>query len=598
MKVKIAWLLFIAAGIGVGLALASKRDARPPGSFSGRLLLASEYRLEIAPALARKDSFAIDFSVAVPPAHKFQRHLCLLSANREFNLKTTPLQRWALRGDTLMVLSEVKLTLSARADSSQPLVLKFDFVNLDADPNVRGTATLLVSAKPNLHAAAPTPAPVAAPAEAAVPDTGASAGASTPLTKNGTAQKDTVTAQTSTVPDSAAAQAQVHQNLDTIAETVPEDEHEQLWVPIAFLLLGIALIALFSLVTKTKSRDSIDKTRSRLETMVVPVNHQAPVPASNLAPAAKAESAEAGSAIKSFATVTGEGVRELLRDKENLPVTQAAAAPIDLFADDLGASGRPATPAGLQTALHKLRNITAETQKVLAVQYQALDQFARHTEIVRGFLLENPAPQESATAGAEAPASESQRNGHDRAAEEGMPAEISLRVLPAEEKGYNFEEVASAIDVLIAASEAKPLVAPAAAMSHKIESLRRIGNGLQQLAGICRALALSAPLAGVENLARKVQDLQTSCEAWRSDRSVKLSFSLPRTSPAGTPARREIVDAIVDSLHETRKIAVQGPIYFERRVTQLLEYDLPKLRQQLKEIENEEMRRVWDGMGL
>ncbi|MGH7493239.1 MAG: hypothetical protein ACREOO_12730 [bacterium] len=605
MKTRVAWLLLIAAGIGVGLALASKRDTRTPPDgraaltpFGGELVLSDGQRLEIALAPAQKDSFAVEFRVAVSPAQKFQRHRCLISGNSKYILKTTPLRRWALQGDTLMVLSEISLTLRAHADSSKPLVLKLDFVNLDAHPEVRGTATLTVAAAPGLRGPTPAPATVVTAAKSTQPDTAAEGSVAGAKTKSEAAPRDTTVAHDQAGVDGASAQTQLDQALEKkSAEHALQEGQEQLWVPIAFLLLGIALIALLSIVTKVKSREARTQARSRLKPLVVPAPHREPGAGGGLTPEAPAGKAEAGAAAKSPAVARGGSVRELLREHENLPVAQTMAPPIDLFAEDLDTSGGLVAPASLQTAMHKLRNITTDTQKALAVQCQALEQFARHTESVRGFLLEGAAPQENATVSGTAPrASKPLRNGHGQASEEGKPAELSLRVVPAEEQGDNFEEVASAIDVLIAASEAKPLVAPAAAMSQKIDSLRRIGSGLQDLAGICRALALAAPLADVENLARKVQDLQMSCEAWKLDQSVKLSFSLPRSSQTRTPARREIVDAIVDSLHETRKIAVQGPIYFERRLTQLVEYDLPKLRQQFKEIENEEMRRLWEEM--
>src|SRR5262245_52863019 len=117
MKTRITGLLFFAV-IALSWAAISKREAR-------RLVLAPEQKLEIAAASAPADSFAVAFTVAVPPAQKFQRHRCVISGNRAFFLKTAPQRRWALRGDTLMVLSEIDLTLQARADAAQPLVLKF-----------------------------------------------------------------------------------------------------------------------------------------------------------------------------------------------------------------------------------------------------------------------------------------------------------------------------------------------------------------------------------------------------------------------------------------------------------------------------------------
>src|SRR5262245_4888674 len=114
MKTWVAWLLCIAAGLGVGLALASRYEARSPHGgksaltpFSGNLVLSDGKRLEIVLAPAQKDSFTVEFRVAVSPAQKSQRHRCLLSGNRKYDLSTSPMRRWALQGDTLMVLSEI-----------------------------------------------------------------------------------------------------------------------------------------------------------------------------------------------------------------------------------------------------------------------------------------------------------------------------------------------------------------------------------------------------------------------------------------------------------------------------------------------------------
>ncbi len=599
MKTRIVWLFLLFAVLGMGLAAETKRETKRAPS---RLMLAPNQRLEMAATFVQQDSFTIAFAVTVPAAQKFQRHRCVIAANRKFVLHTAPAQRWALRGDTLMVLSEIQLTLRAKAEPSQPFEMKFDFVNLDAKPNTGGTAVLATAAKmaaPVRTVVEKSSTPALAPAKLTAPDTTAKIRPAHASTKNDGTKKDTSAAQTDVASGSMRTKATAAPEPYPRAEN--NDEEGRLWIPIAFLLLGIALIALLSVVSRTKKRPAKERTNSRIEPMASFTGHaktamvsekketaaETPRPATWATPVSKSEA----TTFSSFTPAREESVSEMFRAKEMMLVIPAVPA-LDLFADERMPL---VTPASFQTALHKLRDLTTETQKALAVQFQALEQFSRQTENVRGFLLENsPAAEKDSGAGA---SSAPHQNGHGRAGGEANPAGLSLRVFPADEKGESVEELASAIDGLIAASATKPLTAPAMAMAQKIESLRRIGRGLQELAGICRALSLAAPLANVEILLRKVLDLQVSCEAWQADQSVKLSFSLPRPAHAGAPARREIVESIVDSLYETRKIAVQGPIYFERRVTQLLEYDLPKLRQQFKEIENEEMRRVWEGWG-
>lgn len=519
---------------------AAKQQASAQGPVQNRLQLSAQQRLEVTVASAPHDSLAVDFTVAVPAAHKFQRHRCLLSGNRKFILKTAPMQRWALRGDTLMVLSEIPLSLRAPERPGEPFVLKFDFVNLDATPPGGGVATLIANTsggKGNMPlptgtasftATTRTEKDAAAAAPAAQPDSANKAAHSMP--PNAAAKLDTVTVSSFEIADSTVAQEEARAREE--ANTAPGDS--LIWMLIALLLLGIALAALLSVAGKTNSQTHAagERPRPAVTPMAMPVvNHT-----------------RATAGIDSVAT---PGSSTESREKAEPPCAGAEETVHDAVREQKGA---PAAPA--------------------------LDLFA---------------PEHVASA---APPAEPHRNGHGEADAEQQPAQISLRVLPAEETGDGFEEVASAIDVLIAASSTKPPAAPAAALLLKIDSLRRINNGLQALAAICRSQSWAAPLAGVEGLGRKVLDLQASCEAWLADQSLKLSLALPRSSPAGPPQRREIVEAIVNSLYETRKIAVQGPLYFERRVKQLLEFDLPKLRQQLADIENEEMRKVWEEMGV
>ena len=602
MKTRIAFSFIVAAAVGIGWSAVAKQEAK-------RLVLAQQQRLELAPATMNRDSLSVDFTVAVAGAQKYKRHRCVISANRTYVLKTAPLQRWALRGDTLMVLSEVDLSLRVPAKEAHTFEMKFEFVNLDAAGG-RGVATLIVTGPQSKPAAAGAKTE---PQDRLTPPSSAVESETSAKAASATATKDSDAAKMLAASDSATAAGQSQPGLETIAKKAEEQGRGLLWVLFALLLLGVALIALLHVAGKFKARTFNKETRTRSNPMAVPPADRSKAismaekatllerqrPGSREASVEKLEP-------KSAATFHPSAHEEIVSAKPEANADRAvspAEAEIDLFAENLTAPESAAAPAALQTALDRLRDLASETQKALAVQSQALERFSQHTENMRGLLLEKPTGAKISSPNDSATATRSGQNGHGLSASGPQAAEPPLRVLAAEQKSENVEELASAIDSLIAASATKPLAAPAAVITQKIDSLRRIAGGLQELIKVCRTQSLSEPLAQVDGLARKVLDLQLSYETWLADQSVKLSFSLPRLAQTEAPdagraaqTRREIVEALINNLDETRKIAVQGPIYFARRVTQLHEYDLPKLRYQLKEVENDEMRTIWEGM--
>jgi hypothetical protein len=159
--------------------------------------------------------------------------------------------------------------------------------------------------------------------------------------------------------------------------------------------------------------------------------------------------------------------------------------------------------------------------------------------------------------------------------------------------GEKYEEIADAIASLAAASKIKtPPVSPQA-LAPKLELLQSLHAGLQALAAFCRANATGVAPESVESLSRKVLDLRTSYEAWASDQTSKLPLMLQRPQPNGSGnARHKIVESLLEGLYETRKLAAQGGLYFERRLAQLLEQDLPKLRSQFESSGNAELQKI------
>jgi hypothetical protein len=113
-----------------------------------RLLLAPQARLQMPVQPIWDDSVEAIVTVAVPDSCKNQRHLCRIEANHAVSLATIPRLKWALRHDTLMVLSAVPLQIRAArqsfagSPSGQPLVLRIHYQHLDRVTRPAGTAVV------------------------------------------------------------------------------------------------------------------------------------------------------------------------------------------------------------------------------------------------------------------------------------------------------------------------------------------------------------------------------------------------------------------------------------------------------------------------
>jgi hypothetical protein len=165
--------------------------------------------------------------------------------------------------------------------------------------------------------------------------------------------------------------------------------------------------------------------------------------------------------------------------------------------------------------------------------------------------------------------------------------------LPA--SGASLEEIVEAIDGVVAASASKPLLAPPSVTALKIDSLRRAADGLQKIAAACRQASAAAEAEAAENLRRKAAELALSYEAWVNNHAVKLSLNLPGPGQSNDQ-RKKILDSLLDGLYETRKMAVQGPIYFDRRLSQLMNDELPKLRLQTEALDLAGIKNLWEEM--
>jgi hypothetical protein len=162
-----AWLLPLAVG-----AKAKEKMISPASpSQAVRLVLAPQTNLQLVVEPHGKDSVEAKIILAVPDSCKNQRYLCRFEASVPLQLLPEARYQWALRGDTLTVLSSVPLRIRTSRQNfmqrnSAPMALRFHYRNLDHAARLSGTAVAnLVSAE-----AVPSAAPAKSDsAVAAVP---------------------------------------------------------------------------------------------------------------------------------------------------------------------------------------------------------------------------------------------------------------------------------------------------------------------------------------------------------------------------------------------------------------------------------------------
>lgn len=124
-------------------AASVKKDstvALPPET---RLVLAPQAHLQLITEPIWGDSVEAIVTVAVPDSCKIQRYLCRLETNLPARFSTVPRYKWALRGDSLTVLSFLPLQIRvARQSFTPPATVKIHYQNLDHAAKLAGTATL------------------------------------------------------------------------------------------------------------------------------------------------------------------------------------------------------------------------------------------------------------------------------------------------------------------------------------------------------------------------------------------------------------------------------------------------------------------------
>jgi len=152
---KIAAIFTLLLPIAVA-ANAGKKDSSATLTGEKRLMLVPQARLQLATAPIWGDSLEAVVTVVVPDSCKIQRYVCWFETNIAARFATVPRYKWALRRDSLTVLSFMPLQIRAARQSftslNQPPVIKIHFHNLDHPAKLSGIATLelLLDGKPAL----------------------------------------------------------------------------------------------------------------------------------------------------------------------------------------------------------------------------------------------------------------------------------------------------------------------------------------------------------------------------------------------------------------------------------------------------------------
>ncbi|MDZ7266090.1 MAG: hypothetical protein ONB48_01985 [candidate division KSB1 bacterium] len=523
--------------------LAMLDGSSTPTPQAGRLLLAPGQTLQMPAIRTAADSFEVQFTLAVVDSFRLQRHRCRLHASRGFVLHTAPAYQWALQDTALIVLSELDLTLRVAADSSGLFTLRFDFVNLEQPQRPPATAMLIIG----------TPLTIASPP------------ASDSLAR-ATADSDSV----------ATNRGQI-----TATEPAVTQGKVLLWVLLALVVVGVLLTVVLSILSNNKNRQFSDYTSSGPHGTREPgAAHAKTIMAATPLAATPGPTRIPAPAVRNPRPLTPTAATT---DDLPLPANRLAS----LYKDAEPQSETPAAEtATMSDMLAKLQQMAEATQRALTAQNEILASLAKQNNPGNG----NAATPGFAAAGSAvsvAKALQATRTAEAPASRWDIAGEPQTRAA-------SLEEIVEAIDGVVAASSTKPLLAPPNITALKLDRLRRTAGGLQQLARGCREAGAPLEADAAESLQRRTLDLALSYETWINEHTLKLSLNLPAAGKDSSETRREILDSLLDGLYETRKIAVQGPIYFDRRITQLMEEELPKLRTRIEALNQPALNQLWE----
>ena len=506
-----------------------------------RLVLAPGKRLELSTTVA-DDTLRFAFTIAVPDSFKHERHLCRLRANGRFELEPPPNYRWAVTDSSVTVLSALDLIIKLGPNTKLPFRIDFDFINLDRPQRRSGSAMLVIGGE---HHAATNP-PSSFKNDPAVVPPEEQAGESTTLSQS----------------------------------------NWSLWLLTSIVIIAFVVMILMRIFSRVSS-PSYHENRKK--------------PVITKSKTAESSFAALESKIQSPAATTTAGQDDEEVEIELVPLADTSSTTISapsvdeslLATAELHSDEKVAmAESNVAAMLSQLRQATEAAQAVLKTHDQAGN---RHSPKAVG--ASRPAEDDTPPATIDAEPANGQRqeepSSNIAARGEVRPERIRWEILPMAEGGAKLEEISAAIDGLVAAASSKPLTAPAVKIAEKLAQLQRASTCLQQLTELCRGQNWETQVSSVETTKSKVDELAFSYRNWTLDHTLKLTLSLSQQLPEKREKRQEVIDGLLNTLYETRKLAVQGPIYFERKVTQLFGYELPRLREQFKGIANAELESLW-----
>jgi len=132
------------------LAQSGRKDSTATSTRDKRLVLLPQAHLQLTAEPIWGDSVEAVVTVVVPDSCKNQRYLCRLETSAALRFVTVPRYKWAVREDSLKVLSAIPLQIRIARQSfaaSAPVV-KIHFQNLDHAAGLTGTATLEIMSGP------------------------------------------------------------------------------------------------------------------------------------------------------------------------------------------------------------------------------------------------------------------------------------------------------------------------------------------------------------------------------------------------------------------------------------------------------------------
>ena len=530
-----------------------------PDSNDKRLVLSPSKKLSLPmSAIVKNDTVTVPLTVVVPEQFKDDHHTCKISANTEYLIQAEPLDRWAVTDTSLTIFYMRNVKIKYVPVATQAFQMKFDFVNVDHPEKNSGTAALVITV-------------------------GSGGQISSTMEQGKSDEKKVVSNEV--IFDSVNSK-----------DVESDGSNWSLWILLAFFAISFFIMILVSIMSSMRSRnvheaDATDSEKIDDQEKLESRQSQTELPKSqNSVEEAKVSDTGKDTLSESGDDKNQDGLKDDSDEKDNLEkeTTQtsseitASATITESKKDSESVVEKPNTRSAEDKEL--LQSVLAASSENLVEE----DNSGKASSLEEKSLFSSaftgePKASKKYSSFAEGLAKSMQEQGE-------TSARPKWEILSDQNTGENIEDIAVAIDGVVAAASTDPLIAPQEKVSHNLDKLQKTADHLKRLAMLCHKRELDVVAESVEVTTRKAYELLFSYQEWASDQTLKLSLTLPRHNSKNKEVRKEVVESVLDSLYETRKMAIQGPIYFDRRIMQLFDYDLPKLRKKFQDIESEPIK--------